>query len=523
MTKAKYNVLFVLLFFLIGIASAVYFHWPALKNYTTYKSDIRQCPHWAAYHKTSFQDDDLLIKYGKFNESPIQNLIFYFGTYFADMVTLSKIIAVIGYGFAALLFFLIGKSLFGLMGGIFTAVFFLFFPYQFEYFAGGFSKMWIVPLILVCVYFLKKEQWRGFIILIPFSALAYPMTAVLIGMVVLVYWVINLKEKPQTTSIIFRNLALGSMIAVAILLIKYLFPSSEIGAMPSGSVLANMPEMYKGGLCKYLPVPPLYKELLSHISHPFVIYSSILFFLVLGKNIAWDKTWTALLIASVILYFISDIFFMHIYIPNRYTRHSMVIFLILWNARNWDLVLKKIPWKWVRYSCLVLIFIAATFSYKDTLKQGMDTFNREKVAPLCKFLRTLPEKILIAGHPRIMDDIPIQARRSVLCNYKMAHPWFSKYYKEIKERKLATFRAMFSANPEPINELYHKYGVNYFVIGKKYMKRAHRRERIYVNPYENYIRKLIRENNNFLLDSPPQESIVYEDDRYIVIKLPLKK
>ena len=522
MKKSILNILLPSIMFLIGISAAVYLHWPALRNYTTYKSDIRQCPNWAGYHKTSFQDDDLLIKYGQFNESPIQNLIYYLGTYFLDMVILTKIVAIIGYGLGTLIFFLIGQYLFGTRGGVLTAIFFTFFPDQFEFFAGGFSKMWIIPLLIICVYLLKKEYWLGLIILIPFSALAYPVTAVLIGLTVLVYIILCFPKDKKKSYSILRNLAIGSTLAVIILLFKYLSPHPEIGPITSGSKLLKMPEMYRGGLCKYLPTPPLHKELISYISHPFTIFSSILFFVVLGrKNIGWDKTWTALLLASLIGYILSDLFFMRIYIPNRYTRYSMAVILILWNARNWDLLLKKIKWKWCCYSVFVLLLIVAGFFYRGSFKQGKDTGSRRKVTPLCNFLIKKPEKILIAGHPRIMDDIPIQARRSVLCNYKMAHPWFLTYYKEIKERTHATFRAMYAYDKDSVNELYNTYGVNYFVIGKKYMKRAYENKRIYVNPYNEYIRKLIRKNKKILLDSPPQNSIIYEDRQYIVIKLPL--
>ncbi len=439
------------------------------------------------------------------------------------MLLLTKIVAVIGYGLCAVVFFLVGQALFGTRGGVLTGFFFTFFPDQFVYFAGGFSKMWIIPLLVVLVYILQKESWRALIVLMPFSALAYPMTPVLMGIAVLVYVILCFPTHPQKARSLFYNLALGSALALALLLMKYLFPSSEIGTMTPHLRLVQMPEMYRGGLCRYLPVPPLYKELLGHVTHPFTLGSTMLFLLILRKNIAWNRVWTALLLASIIGYVAADYLFMRLYIPNRYVRYSLPVLLILWNARNWDLVLRKIPWKRWQHAMLVVLLLVAGFLYKDTFEQGKDTTNRAKVAPLCQFLKTLPENILIAGHPRIMDDIPIQAKRSVLCNYKMAHPWFVTYYNEIQERTYATFRAMYASDPKPLNELHRRYGVTHFVLGKKYMGRMYTRKRIYVNPYEAYIRRfLLPGKTTFLLNSPPREAVIYEDADYIVLTLPIE-
>jgi len=523
MNRSIKDNLLIVLIFSIGLSAALYLHWPALTNYTTYKSDIRQCPNWAGYHQTSFQEDDLLVKYAQFNESPIQNLIYYIGTYLIDMVILTKLVAVIGYALSSLLFFLLGRRMFGTYGGIFTAIFFTFFPDQFDFFAGGFSKMWIIPLIFVNICILKIKNWKGLILLMPFSALAYPVTAVVIGLITFCYLILNIPDNKEESGRILRNLIIGSALAIIVLSIKYISPPAEIGGMTPGNILREMPEMYRGGLCRYLPTPELYKELLEFIYHPFIIYSSLIFLVFLGRrSIAWDKTWTALILAILIGYTLSDLFFMRLYIPNRYLRYSMAVLLIMWNAKNWELIFRKIPWKSVRVIGFVILVTVAGLLYKDVFKQGKDTFSRSRYAPINRFLRTLPEGILIAGHPFLMDDIPIQARRSVLCNYKLAHPWFLKYYNTIKERTLDTFDATFSYDLDNINKLYEKYGVTHFAIEKQYFNKARGNKDVYVEPYNDYIRALASSNSKFYLEEPPSESVLFENLKYVVIQLPIK-
>ncbi|MBI3922712.1 MAG: hypothetical protein HY318_14920 [Armatimonadetes bacterium] len=511
------------LFALLGCLAAMYLHWPALMNYSAYKGDIMQSPHWAAYHRSSFRSDDLLLKYARYNESPLQNLIYYTGTYFMDMVWLTKVVAIVSYGLCAMLFFCLGRSMFGVTGGALSALFFTFFPDQFEYFVGGFSKAWMIPLLLACVYLLEEQRWRALGLLLPFAALAYPMSAVLIGMTTAVYLVMQFGRGMKSLAPVLRTLLPGCVCVLALLLVKYLSPPDFIGPMRSTAELLGMPEMYRVGFYKILPIPRLHEDLLDRISHPFVIGSALLFFVLLGRNgLGWRRSWTALFIASVSGYLLSALLFMRLYIPNRYTRYSVAVLLALWLAHNWDLLLRKIPWRWARTIAVIAVLGVAWCEYRDNFRQGKETMDRSKVAPLCEYLRHLPDGVLIAGPPYIMDDIPIQARRSVLVNYKLAHPWFTKYYDEVKKRTLMTFEALYASSPDPINRLHEGYEVNYLVTeNDAYDADALSDKEIYVEPFNEFIARIIHKNKHFLLANPPAASIVYRDNRYTVLKLPL--
>ena len=264
-----------------------------------------------------------------------------------DMVDLTKLVAVVSYGLVAGLFFFLGQSLLGFRAGVLAALFFTFFPDQFTYFSGGFSKAWMIPLLLICVFVLETKRWRDLLILMPLAALAYPMATVLIGLTVLIYLcLLCLEGAGHRAEAVtgFRWLVLGSSLALLPLLLKYLDPPASIGPMTSGAELMAMPEMYRGGLSPYLPTPALWEEVLRHLNHPLVLYSALLFFLVLGKRgIGWQKSWTALVLASLLGYVLADYFFMSLYIPNRYTRYSVVVILVLWHAHNWDRLLRIVP------------------------------------------------------------------------------------------------------------------------------------------------------------------------------------
>ncbi len=521
----------LLLFFLIGAGAGTYLYWPALTEPGTYKSDMRQGPHWAAFHETSFRDDDPILEYARFNVSPLQNSVYWVATLFGDVLWVSKLMTVISCGLLAAIFYVVGRFWFGARFGGLLALFITFFPDQFYFSAGFFSKFWMIPSILVVVFLLSRQRWRWLILLMPFGALAYPVSAVVIGLIAAIYLAMLLLEErraPVGTGgalALFRYLAIGSVIAITILAVKYVSPPDFIGPMRPGAELMEMPEMVKGGLnnAPYVPIPSLFEELSDRLWHPFVLISSCCYFLVLGRRgIAWQKSWTALFLAAVIGYTVADTFFMHLYIPNRYTRYSLAVLVALWNARNWDLMLARVPSRLGRVLLVMVLIAAGGYAYKDTFRQGKDTGDRSRYDELCAFVATLPEGILVAGPPRRLDDIMLRSKRSVLTTYKLAHPWFTGYYALIEERTKDDLRALFAYSPEPVNLLHTKYGVTHLVVEYDLYRRVRRRKRVYVQPYDDFIfHRLVAGNKTFMLEMPPTKSILFKSDKYMVLKLPL--
>ncbi|HIF22951.1 MAG TPA: hypothetical protein EYQ27_13855, partial [Gemmatimonadetes bacterium] len=188
-TLTRRTILLAVSLFAVGAGAATYLHWPALTSYEVYRSDIRQAPHWAAYHATSFRADDMLLEYARYNVTPLQNAIYYVGTFVVDIVDLTKILAILSYGLGAMLFFLFGRALYGTRAGVLAGLFFTFLPDQFEFSAGFFSKFWMAPIILLGVYVLETRKWRLIVPVMLFAAVAYPVSAVMIGAFVATYMV----------------------------------------------------------------------------------------------------------------------------------------------------------------------------------------------------------------------------------------------------------------------------------------------------------------------------------------------
>ncbi len=513
------------LWFLIGVVAGGYLHWPALTNPSEYKSDMRQAPHWAAYHQTSFQNDDPIVEYARFNESPLQNAIYWVATHFGDMLWVSKVMAVLSYGLLSAIFFAVGRRWYGARFGALLALFITFFPDQFDFSAGFYSKFWIIPLILVAVFLLAKGAWAGLVALMPLGAVAYPVSAVVIGQIVAVYATLVWFEDRPRAAALLRHLALGSAIAIGLLALKYSSPPDFLGSMRPRAELVAMPEMLRGGMnnSPYVPIPSLPDELAKRVWHPFVLLNAVFFFLVLGRRgVAWDKSWTALVLAALVGYVVADLVFMRLYIPNRYTRYSLAVLMALWNARNWDLILARFSSRGVQAALVAALVAIGGYAYQDTFRMGKDTGDRSRYDALCAFVATLPEGALVAGPPRRLDDIMIRSKRSVLTTYKIAHPWFTGYYALIEARTRDNFRALFADNVDPINALGTKYGVTHVVVERDFYGKDLRRRKIYVQPYNDFIlRELVPGKKSFLLERPPPESVLFESKKYRVVALPL--
>lgn len=69
--------------------------------------------------------------------------------------------------------------------------------------------------------------------------------------------------------------------------------------------------------------PSLTAELTTRLGYPFLVFGSLFYLLVLGRGrIAWQRTWTSLLVAGLIGYAAADLLFPRFYISVAKTGQS---------------------------------------------------------------------------------------------------------------------------------------------------------------------------------------------------------
>ena len=166
---------------------------------------------------------------------------------------------------------------------------------------------------------------------------------------------------------------------------------------------------------------------------------------------------------------------------------------------------------------LAAIFLASGFGYN--LYFGKKHFISYPHKGLYQFLATLPKDSLLAGHPEIMDPVPLYSRRRVLVTAELSHPYMDGYYGKIKERSLRFFDAYYSASGQEILHFARKFGVTHLVVNREHFSPEYLRAgNFYFQPYNDYVQNLVKGNREFFLGRIPTDKILFEEDDIFVIK-----
>jgi hypothetical protein len=512
------------IFALLGAAAMVYRQGPGLTDPTKYHSDLTQSPNWVAYQSSAFSDDDLLVEYSAYNESPVQNLVYWIGTWFLDLVLLEKIVGILVFAGTAGLFFVLVARISGPQAAALAALLFAVFPRSAYEIAGGFSKGWATALVLVALFVVETRSWRVLIWLMPLAALAYPVSAVLIGAIALVGLVFDLPGNRGEALRGGRSLAIASALGVLPLLYKYLSPPERIGEMiPTETMKA----MWESGDNTDVTLP-LWREVLSYLEQPFYVYSLLLILMLLWRRgVVWRRSWTVLAVASTVCFFVADFVAPRLYLPDRYTRFSVAVLLVLWLSHNWSRVIDGLERPWLRRAAVVVVVGFAVVTLSDTFKPcdgdaSLGVWEDHSLeSGVARYMADEPDPVLVAGHPYYLGHVMVQSKKPVLVVHRMFHAWFRDYREAIDARNKDIFRALYATDVEQVNRLHEIYGVTHLMVARHHYDERMWRGTVYRQEYRRFIRDLVRYARGFVLNPPPDEAIVYEDRRFWLVKLPL--
>jgi len=119
--------------------------------------------------------------------------------------------------------------------------------------------------------------------------------------------------------------------------------------------------------------------------------------------------------------------------------------------------------------------------------------------------------------------VMLQARQPVLVIHRMYHAWFRTYRALVEERIQDTFRAIYARDPAAVNLLAERYGVTHLVLHKAhYFESRIRKGRLYEKKFNEFINDLTDGRRNFVLKPPPHDKVIYEDNNFWLVELPLE-
>jgi len=300
---------------------------------------------------------------------------------------------------------------------------------------------------------------------------------------------------------------------------KYITPrDSALGGGFTLSQMKNMPEFYDGGRRPILPFTSLFTLFYKRINDPLVSYFIIIFIIFLRKRIKkLPGSFWYLIIASMLLYRGACLFAYRLYIPERYVQFSIPIFLFAFLAINIPNLVDRIKFRSIKIGFIALFLLLTYHWYGSKMYAGLSQVSHTRQS-LYEFISGLPRDVLLAGHPRDMDEIPLFSHRKVLVTYELTNPHLVGYYSEIKERTSDFFGAYYSGNWSEIIEFCDKYKIDYLVINREHFSERYLAEgEFYFEPFNTSIQEKIEMNKDFILTKPYKDIIVFEKDSMFVL------
>jgi hypothetical protein len=179
------------------------------------------------------------------------------------------------------------------------------------------------------------------------------------------------------------------------------------------------------------------------------------------------------ILSSLGLFLLAHIFIFKLFLPSRYTIHSLrivmclaagLVFILIVDAilKNFTKRLKIISVLTVTILTVLLLFYPNLF-WKKFPRTGSITATQPEVY---RFFQKQPKDIMIASLAREASNIPTFSHRSVLVSEEHALPYHLGYYRQIKQRATDLIDAQYSSDLKLVKNFISKYNVSFFLLDK---------------------------------------------------------
>lgn len=531
--------IWIIIILFLSLVVTLFCQYPILKNKYIIQGDVRQNIFWMEkFRDPELFKDDIYLRYSAWF-TPIGVKSFYFLTsFFSEPVIVTKLLPFILCPLAALYFFGIGKFIRNQRAGILLAFLFILLAFYkgLAYFedgcAGDFSS---VVLVIFLYYFIRKDYLKAGLAIVlqaifypPFCAVSFFSYA--ISFIKYRQGLFSF-EKDRRKLIYFVT---ALIICISILASKYLFCSQEFGKVLTITQLKSMPEFYKkeiygGDDPPRVKTPYFFSSVLERLTNDMdgitLNYSTSLLFgisiilliLLRKKALRLPKELWYFIVSSWALYILSNKIMLILYEPSRYVRMPFPVFLIIFNAVNFDILIHSIK-KNIHRRAVLLIFVTCILIFYLLNINRYHYIATDK--KLYSFLSSLPKDILVAGHPENMNYIPTYAKRKTFLIEELLIPYFQKYYNEMKKKTYDFFDAYYATSGEQVYAFCKRNGITHFVVYKSHFSEDYLHDKIfYYSPFNDWIINLInkRDKKHFILNNIADNKKLLIDKDYFVI------
>ncbi|CAN5607403.1 hypothetical protein BH18VER2_BH18VER2_00200 [soil metagenome] len=237
--------------------------------------------------------------------------------------------------------------------------------------------------------------------------------------------------------------------------------------------------------------------------------------------------------AALLLFALAHLLLFRLYLPNRYTQSTTRVLLTLLAGGvivaliDTALLRKETQpndhrrWQSKVTLPLVALVLGALLAYPLLIPVFPTNSYLEGKAPgLYRFFARQPTNIRIASVADEADNLPTFSRRSIVIGAECAVPFHPAYYLPLRARGLQIARAQYSDDPAVVEQCVHDQQIDFWLLeGKAFTPKYPRKSRLLrqlrlVAPTEDLG---VAHGTTPFLKNPPPDSIVYQDERFIVL------
>lgn len=509
---------------MFSLLVSLYCQHQVIFNRYAFNEDLRQEIYWMEKTRDpQLFKGDLIADFKAFFASPLLKSLYRI-IFFLDVEMLAKLLSVPLCLISAIYMSKLGNKIAGIYCGLFSGVIFVlaaWYKSNFEFFGIGDSGDFFPPLIVIFLYYFFVNNMVSMALILILQTFIYP-PAFLISIgcfTVYSFYKVNFKKAFVFILVIFTSgyVLFNNYRRVQMRDFGDTYSIQEIRTMNEFKEGGRLPLIYNGILEQIFNNRSGIGKLSGRLGILSILaFTCALFYIKRIKYLFQGKI--ALFFMSSLTFFIlANIFMLRLFEPSRYLLVSLPLILIITISICLSGLLDLSPLKKSRalFSILIIIFLTSIFS-----KEVKPDYMVIKNINLFNFLESLPKDSLIVGHPYLLDDIPIMAKKKVFLSSEASYPYFKKCYAEIQKRTYDFFNAYYSTSFNSAINFCHKNNIDYLIVRKyDFSKIFLEKKAFYYEPFNNFISKLVEGRNEFALTNIPHDMIVYEDRDYIVMRI----
>lgn len=500
-----------------------------------FPDDARQHVFWTyRFVDPEFFPDDPLVRFissTRFDPWGYQ-AVFRLAAPILDPLVASKLLGVVLALGSTAIFFAVGRRIGGGPAGFFVAI------AAAATLNGlcleGLPRSFGVPLVAGGALAVMSGRVRLLSASLVAAALAYPTALLSIGGLLPAALSRGLRSPLRESGDLFLRILPGLALAAVILWVSYGVVDREfIGPMVTRDEARAMPEFGPHGRNRFFLDDPVafflgenrYSRSSLHLLETrrgILAGATILLLLLRRRRAVVPGIAAWMLISSLALFAAAHVLLFRLYLPSKYVYITIpaALAVILGATLGAAPRLSRLAAALARPRALAtaaVIVTAAGIGYSLSPARGLEPDHRA----LIRYLRTLPKDVLLAGHPKTLDDVPLLCRRSVLANRELSLAWYRGHYDRCRERIEDSLRLLYAQTDAEVRAIRDRTGayrrrITHAVVEKRWLV-AQIAGRIHNPPFDALAETLRRRGPSVF--AATERRPVFENDRYAVFDL----